>query len=143
MKALTVVQPWALLLAHGVKEYETRGRSTTYRGPLVLHASKRWTKDEVRMTAEFRQRGVITQDMLSGPAWAFGSAIAMIDLVGCLATEVLEDQVSDLEHALGNFSWDRFGWQMANPRLFELAVPARGMLGLWEYSGPVALRVPS
>lgn len=38
MKAITLHQPWASLVAEGVKTIETRSWSTKYRGPLVIHA---------------------------------------------------------------------------------------------------------
>lgn len=38
MKALTIRQPWASLIAAGVKTIETRSWSTKYRGPLAIHA---------------------------------------------------------------------------------------------------------
>lgn len=40
MKALTIRQPWASLIAHGVKTIETRSWSTEYRGPLAIHAGR-------------------------------------------------------------------------------------------------------
>lgn len=40
MKALTVRQPWAQLIALGVKSIETRSWSTGYRGPLAVHAGR-------------------------------------------------------------------------------------------------------
>lgn len=39
MKALTLYQPWAQLVALGVKSIETRSWSTSYRGPLAIHAA--------------------------------------------------------------------------------------------------------
>lgn len=39
MKALTLWQPWASLVALGEKKIETRTWSTTYRGTLAIHAS--------------------------------------------------------------------------------------------------------
>lgn len=41
MKALTVWQPWASLVALGKKRIETRSWSTSYRGRLLIHAAKR------------------------------------------------------------------------------------------------------
>ncbi len=41
MKALSLHQPWASLIAEGVKTIETRSWATKYRGPLGIHASKR------------------------------------------------------------------------------------------------------
>lgn len=40
MKALTIRQPWASLIAAGVKTIETRSWSPRYRGPLLIHAGK-------------------------------------------------------------------------------------------------------
>ncbi len=47
MKALTPHQPWASLMAWGVKTIETRGWATAYRGPLVqaLLGTKRDRRD--------------------------------------------------------------------------------------------------
>lgn len=38
MRAITLHQPWASLVAHGVKLDETRSWRTPYRGPLAIHA---------------------------------------------------------------------------------------------------------
>lgn len=40
MRAITIRQPWASLIAAGVKTIETRSWSTKYRGPLAIHAGK-------------------------------------------------------------------------------------------------------
>ena len=34
MKALTIKQPWASLIVHGIKDIENRTWRTDYRGPL-------------------------------------------------------------------------------------------------------------
>ncbi|MHB1773386.1 MAG: ASCH domain-containing protein [Acidimicrobiales bacterium] len=39
MKALSLHQPWASLIAIGVKKVETRHWTTSYRGPLAIHAA--------------------------------------------------------------------------------------------------------
>jgi activating signal cointegrator 1 len=41
VRAVTLWQPWASLIALGAKAIETRGWSTSYRGPLLIHASSR------------------------------------------------------------------------------------------------------
>lgn len=40
MKALSLTQPWASLVAIGAKRIETRSWPTRYRGPVAIHASK-------------------------------------------------------------------------------------------------------
>jgi activating signal cointegrator 1 len=40
VKALTIRQPWASLIAAGVKTIETRGWRTSYRGDILIHAGR-------------------------------------------------------------------------------------------------------
>ncbi len=47
MKALTLYQPWATLVALGAKRIETRSWTTKYRGPLAIHVSKRKNIDDL------------------------------------------------------------------------------------------------
>jgi hypothetical protein len=47
MKAITIWQPWASLLACGAKQYETRSWKTDYRGPIAIHAA---AKDPCKMS---------------------------------------------------------------------------------------------
>lgn len=49
MKALTLWQPWATLVALGVKTIETRSWSTSYRGPLAIHAATRPISDRLTL----------------------------------------------------------------------------------------------
>ncbi|MBA4343240.1 MAG: hypothetical protein C0423_13975 [Methylibium sp.] len=39
MRALSIRQPWPWLILHGFKPVENREWSTSYRGPLLIHAS--------------------------------------------------------------------------------------------------------
>lgn len=40
MKALTIIQPWATLIASSHKMNETRSWKTNYRGEVLIHAGK-------------------------------------------------------------------------------------------------------
>lgn len=40
MKVITIKQPFATLIAEGLKEYEFRTWKTNYRGPIFIHAGK-------------------------------------------------------------------------------------------------------
>jgi len=52
MRTLSIRQPWAWLIAHGYKDVENRSWSTTYRGWLLIHASKTVAKRDYREVAE-------------------------------------------------------------------------------------------
>ena len=45
MKVITIKQPWASLIASGIKEYEFRSWKTNYRGKLLIHAGNGVDKD--------------------------------------------------------------------------------------------------
>jgi hypothetical protein len=60
MKALSIIQPWATLLAMGAKKIETRSYRTPYRGPLLIHASKTLSPSGMQLAK--------TEPFLSAPA---------------------------------------------------------------------------
>lgn len=85
MKALTIHQPWASLLACGVKKYETRGWKTNYRDPIAIHASK---QDPCKLPLlDKRDLERITRDAIDAkrcPGWCVmptGAIIAIGELV--------------------------------------------------------------
>ena len=90
MKAITLWQPWATLLACGAKQYETRSWATEYRGPIAIHAAKRRLDIQdldgnmCIATLESLQLVTATQMMKSLP---YGCIIATAELVGvyCIA----------------------------------------------------------
>lgn len=45
MKALTLTQPWATLVAIGAKQVETRSWFRNYEGELAVHAAKGFPED--------------------------------------------------------------------------------------------------
>lgn len=97
MKALTLWQPWASLVALGVKRIETRSWSTRYRGRIAIHAAadihmsvnatlgigtyRVWNEGGVVWWLDNRQR-----DPESDQYWPlpFGAVVATADLVDCV-----------------------------------------------------------
>ncbi len=55
MKAISLMQPWAWLMTHGLpgvpmKDIENRKWSSSFRGPVLVHASKTWDSDAFYLT---------------------------------------------------------------------------------------------
>jgi hypothetical protein len=92
MKAITIWQPWASLLACGAKKYETRSWKTDYRGPIAIHVAKKDARSIVRelpyeiltpiYAALYREMG-LHQGSLSGLEAVQGCIIATAELVNC------------------------------------------------------------
>ena len=53
MKVLTIKQPWATLIAEGLKQYEFRTRNTKYRGDILIHAGKSIDKKAIERFKDY------------------------------------------------------------------------------------------
>lgn len=134
MRAISLHQPWATLVATGAKQYETRSWSTTYRGPLIIHAAKRYDEGAQRgpnrvhfIKAFFDAR--ITSHTTQIP---LGVYLCVVDLVDVVTTESVVHSLPEQEKAFGNYSPGRFAWKLENVRVFPEPVPARGYQRLWD-----------
>lgn len=134
MKALTLWQPYASLLVMGLKEFETRGWQTKYRGSLVIHAAKRNDSDRKndieRVVTMLREHGMDEQaeDLFELCGRSYGCAVGVVKLAYC---KPMLDGGSDLENAVGYFGEGRFGWKCDEPRMFDRPIPVVGKQGLW------------
>lgn len=74
MKALSLTQPWASLIAIGAKRVETRSWSTNHRGPVAIHAAKgfpKFARDLVwaePFQGRLREAGIIRFNIFAGIA---------------------------------------------------------------------------
>lgn len=141
MKALSLHQPWATVIAFGAKAYETRHWGTRYRGPLAIHAAKHRNLDD--------EQGLIDElDCLYGwhdlPAardLPRGAVVAVATLAGCLRmTETRILAQSELERDVGNWLPGRWAWHLTDVRRMAAPVPVRGEQGLFHI--PDALLLP-
>lgn len=140
MKAITIWQPYATLIMLGLKKYETRCWGTSFRGPLIIHAAKRWDDDREfdcqRVTSLMHLLGVDTKvfSQEQGEHWltpmgeTLGKALGVVELLDC---RPMKDGGDDFENEVGSFGDGRFGWKCGTPRLFEKPIAAQGKQGLW------------
>lgn len=136
MKALSLWQPWASLIAIGAKQYETRSWSTPYRGLLAIHAAKRWTLDEARAMKHFLLtfpdlRAALSPDGLLRPP--LGAVLCVCKLVDVLPTEEAYRIITHKEWQFGNYSEGRFAWKLELTEVFDPPIRARGAQGLWDW----------
>lgn len=118
MRAITIRPPWSWAIAAGHKDVENRTRCIvgTHRGPVAIHAGKKW--DDAGLEA-------CTQLIGTGPhSGPCGAVIAVADLV----------DVHRAAPDCGCSAWaqpDR--WHLVLRGVVELPVevPCRGLLGLW------------
>ena len=162
MKALSLWQPWASVIATGAKRIETRSWSTNYRGPLLIHAAKRRHVGELRgLGTCWYWRGALR--MFSGASMfslPFGAIVASCRLVDCqpseyfTAVDIDAARSPDLppgtphphwytwtEGLLGDFGPGRFGWVLEDIRALPEPIPYRGRQRLFNVSDDVLREV--
>src|SRR5580765_8422282 len=75
MKILSLHQPWASLVAIGAKRYETRSWKTDYRGPIAIHAAKKWDATLCRLCHGEPFKDHLMKGGFRFPASGYGSPI--------------------------------------------------------------------
>lgn len=128
MKAISLWQPWASAIALGCKRIETRHWAPRYRGPIAIHAAKRWGPDERDFAAEFA--GAFDIRLRTPP---LGAIVATARLTGCRRVEdILADGISEMEQALGNYAGGRYGWMLTDIVPLIAPIPFSGHQGLFD-----------
>ena len=120
MKALTICQPYAELIAMGQKPIENRTWPTSFRGRLFIHAGQ---------SREWMDPG----DEATYPGMAFGALIATARVISCVRVEQLPESLIGNEHANGPWCWILSEVNRIEP------IPFRGAQGLWDVPNDVAL----
>ena len=114
MKALTVSQPFASLIASGEKRIENRTWPTGYRGALAIHAG---SGQQYLTKRELEQ-------------YQTGCIVAVCTLVDCIRVDQVAIRWPSLagnEHANGPYCW-----VLADIRPIEPVFSVKGQLGFWE-----------
>ena len=121
MKALSVRQPWASMIAQGHKTIEWRSWRTHYRGPLLICSGK--TPDAVYLAFnpdEARQN------------WPLGVAVATVELVEVRPFQPKSDAEAAMMEEDDLPSVQGFSWVLENPVAVQGTQPVRGKQGLFE-----------
>lgn len=133
MRVLTIKQPYASLIAYGIKKYEFRAWKTKYRGEVLIHAGKSVDKKAME---EFKCYGV---------KCPIGCVIAKAKITDCI--KVGDDLKKILEkedclvynHIINDKEYDGFAFKMEDVELIE-PIYINGKLGLWNYDGDINLK---
>lgn len=131
MKVLSLTQPWASMLAMGVKKIETRTWTISYRGDLLIHASKS------KAGRSFIALPSVSQYITSFNSLPLGVIIGqarLVDIVPAISEPLSADEDPVLEeNAFGDRQKVKYHWLFEEAVLFDSYIPATGRLGLWEW----------
>ena len=143
MKALTLTEPWATLMALQEKRVETR----SWKLPdcmvgqnAVIHSAKgypRWAKEtclQEPFYSALRPSGKYVE-----PELHTGSGLCVVKFIGCRYTQDVRAQLSAKEVLFGDYSDGRFAWFTEFVELWETPTPKTGHLGFWEWQVTASL----
>ena len=136
VKAITLYEPWASLIALGAKKIETRSWPTKYRGSLAIHAGKTIRAEYMNLAWQDPFRSVLLKSLgrNGGIEYHLGCVIAIAQLVDCVRMRP-DNMPSGLERSFGDYRVGRYMWFLDDVRRLEKPIPIRGQQGLWEWGG--------
>lgn len=114
MKALSVRQPWASLIADGKKTLEIRSWSTRYRGDLLICASAKPHGD-----------------------LPTGQALAVVSVTACRPMKPDDKGAACCEFRKGHFAWELLNVRRVDP------FPVKGKLSLFEVRERIRMKQPT
>lgn len=130
-KCLSVLQPWASLIVHGMKRYETRGWRIRHRGPLLIHASSAFGKEAIALCRKEPFKTALCLAGYEDPEMLpLGGVIGSVCVEECVEGVLLEN-LNDVERAFGNFGPGRWAFKLTDPQPLPL-IPCRGRLHVYE-----------
>jgi len=139
MKALTISQPYASLIASGEKWVENRNWETKYRGPLAIHAGKGTQYLTRRELADYPTGCIIAVAELVGCVRIerlrlMADAKPKVAMPGCTpGTEKYWGEIFRHEHTEGPWCWI-----LSDIRQLRHPIKCNGMQGLWDVSDGAA-----
>lgn len=151
MKAITVTQPFATLIALGYKRFETRSWSTKYGGEIAIHAGASFPKYYQNLCIQepflsilidagyvgllpgafFGRYGLLADNPLPrGKIIAYGVLAGCFSATGIYIKKYLAKH--PIENKLGNFEADRYAFEIINVKPLDKFIPYTGKIGLWS-----------
>lgn len=155
MKVISLHQPYATLLACGLKKYETRTWQTKHRGAIAIHAAKTWTKQRYNLClrepfATLLARAGHSFDTFPPTGDGLTPTLGL-PLGAIVGLSIIEDcisilpfsrrHVSDVEKAVGDWSDGNYAWRVEEPSRLFRPIRYRGRQGIHDLPAVIAASI--
>ena len=123
MKVITLKQPWASLVAEGIKIWEFRSWKYNYRGEILIHAGVGVDKEAMKkvelLNLEYPQKKII----------------AKVTIEDCLELndDLNKEICSSNPMVYGNKNRSGFVWKLKNAKKIDIDNTISGKQGIWNY----------
>lgn len=123
MKVITLKQPWATLVAEGLKKYEFRSWKFNYRGEILIHAGKGVDKEAMKKFEHLN---------LNYPQ---AKIIAKVKILDCIElNDGINRQIIEENELVYGHKYDRTGyaWKLEVVEKIEDDKVISGKQGIWN-----------
>ena len=122
MKVLTLKQPYASLIAAGLKKYEFRSWKTNYRGTILIHAGSGIDKEAMIKYKSLN---------LSYPSKRILCSVRIVD---CIKLDKSINKKINEENSFiyGNKDREGYAWKLDNLEVINSSQVINGKLGFWN-----------
>lgn len=121
IRVITLKQPWASLVANGLKIYEFRNMNYSYRGKILIHAGKSFDKDAMERVKDYN---------LDYPT---AKIIAEVEIVDCIKIDnKFNEMINKLNSPVyGNKKRTGYAWKLENINKINIDKTINGKQGIW------------
>lgn len=135
MKALTVKNPWAWLIAHGIKDIENRTWRTNFRGRVYIHAAASLDSRHREMSLLFSRKQWISMNndtinkMIRG-SFPMSQILCSVEIIDC----VMDHSSIWAEKGIDEQGKQIWNWVLTNPQpapQYE-GLKIKGSLSFWD-----------
>ena len=124
MKVITIKQPFASLIACGLKKYEFRSWKTNYRGELYIHAGKSCDNDSMSVISKYNLECLK------------GYIIAKVNLTDCILVDKnMNEKLNAINSDVYRHNYTGcYAWKFENVEILKNPIKINGKLGIWNYN---------
>ena len=123
MKVITLKQPWATLVAEGIKEYEFRTWKYNYRGEILIHAGAGVDHEAMEKVKHFKYK------------YPKMKILAKVEIEDCISLndEINDDICKKNPLVYGNKRHTGYAWKLKNATKLNIEEKIPGKQGIWNY----------
>ena len=123
MKVITLKQPWATLVAEGLKKYDFRSWKFNYRGEILIHAGKGIDKEAMKKFEHLNLN------------YPHSKIIAKVKILDCIElNDEINRQITEENELVYGYKYDRIGyaWKLEVIEKIEDDKLISGKQGIWN-----------
>ena len=128
MKAITIKEPWAMMIALGETKNETRSWRTNYRGWIAIHAAKSMVGSRLENDTH-----TLADQLLGDQEMPLGAIVAIAKLTDCIEiTKEYTESLTLQERTFGYYKPGYFAWTLEDVCRIDTPIKYKGQQGLFN-----------